>query len=173
MRNALWIIIAIVLLGGGYWWWSMSGSGMTNTNPIVNEGAESPAPGASGTVLEGSGDVMAPGVGGDTAAPTTVTVAYDGAAYTPSTVTIKAGDTVIFKNTSGKNMWTASDEHPTHTEYDGSSRTTHCAASYTGVKPFDQCAPGTGDYSFTFTKVGAIEFHDHLNPSAHGSVTVQ
>ena len=102
-----------------------------------------------------------------------VDVEHDGKTFTPSTLTVKTGDTVTFKDASTKNMWVASDEHPTHTEYDGTSRSTHCAAGYTGETPFDQCAPSKSDYSFTFKKAGAIEFHDHLNPGAHGTVTVQ
>jgi plastocyanin len=68
-------------------------------------------------------------------------------------------------------MWVASDEHPTHTEYDGTSRTTHCAAGYTGPKPFDECVPGTS-YSFTFDKAGTYEYHDHLSASHTGKITV-
>ncbi len=162
MRNLLWIIIAVIIVGGGYWWWSMS----AQPTAMVNENAASPAPVAATTTPETA--VTTPA-----ATPTTVTVTYDGKAYSPADVTIKAGDTVMFKNTSGKNMWVASDEHPTHTEYDGTSRSTHCAAGYAGEKPFDQCKPEAADYSFTFAKAGAIEFHDHINPSAHGTVTIQ
>lgn len=163
MRNVLWILIAIVIIGGGFWWYSMSG---TPSPVVVDENASSAAPITATTTPE-TGATTPP------ATPSTVTVTYDGKAYSPATVTIKAGDTVIFKNTSGKNMWVASDEHPTHTAYDDTSRTTHCAAGFTGATPFDQCKAETADYSFTFTKTGTIEYHDHLNPSAHGTVTVQ
>ena len=161
MRNLLWIIIAIVLIAGGYWWWSMS-----NTATPVNENASSAAPITASTTSE-TPVTTAP------AAPQMVTVTYDGKTYSPSTVTIQVGDTVTFKNASGKNMWVASDEHPTHTEYDGTSRSTHCAAGYTGETPFDQCKPESADYSFTFKKAATIEFHDHINPSAHGTITIQ
>lgn len=163
MKSALWIIIAVILIAGGYWWWSMSAA----TGTPVDTNAASPAPVTEITTTATTTAETTP------AAPTTVTVTYDGKAYSPSTVTVKAGDTVMFKNTSGKNMWVASDEHPTHTEYDSTSRTTHCAAGYTGATPFDQCKGEATDYSFTFTKAGTIGYHDHLNPSAHGTVTVQ
>lgn len=165
MRNLLWIIIAVVIIGGGYWWWSMS----AQPDAMVNENAASAAP-----VTETAGTTTPETSATEPAtSPQTVTVTYDGKTYTPATVTIKSGDTIMFKNTSGKNMWVASDEHPTHTEYDGTSRSAHCAAGYTGEKPFDQCKAESADYSFTFMKAGAIEFHDHLNPSVHGTVTVQ
>ncbi len=166
MRTALWVLVAIVLLGGGYWWWSMSG-----TTSTVNNGASSEAPGAAGTVLEGSGATTDNGVGGDTAAPMAVTVTYDGKGFSPQDVTVKKGGTVTWKNASTGNMNVASAQHPTHTVYDDTSRSAHCAASYTGPKPFDQCSPG-GDYSFTFEKLGKNGYHDHINASAFGSVTV-
>ncbi len=137
----------------------------TTTAP-VDTNASSAAPIVATTTPEAA--VTTPA-----ATPTTVTVTYDGKAYSPETVTVKVGDTVQFKNASGKNMWVAADEHPTHTNYDGSSRSVHCATDFTGEKPFDQCKPEATDYSFTFTKVGSNDYHDHINPSAHGVVTVQ
>ncbi len=170
MRNLLWIIVAIVIIGGGFWWWNMSGNtSLSNTNTAVNENAASNALVATTTA---NTSVTTP-VATPPAQPTTVTIAYDGKVFSPKTVTVKVGDTVMFQNSTKKNMWIASDEHPTHTEFDGTSRTTHCAANYTGATPFDQCKPATTDYSFTFTKAGAFSFHDHLNASASGTVTVQ
>ena len=167
MKNALWIIIAVIIIGGGIWWWTSSnGSMMNNTNTAVNENASSNAP-----VDQTAPASTTPTDTTATAAPMAVTVTYDGNTFSPTNVTVKAGGTVTFKNNAGKNMWVASDEHPTHTEYDGTSRTTHCAAGYTGAAPFDQCKGG-GDYSFTFSKVGKSDFHDHLNPGAHGTVTI-
>lgn len=173
MKNALWIVLAVIIVGGGYWWWSTSGSdSMTNTNTVVNEGAGSPAPGAAGTVLEGSGDTTDAGVGGDTAVPMTVEVSYNGTEFTPKDVTVQKGGTVTWKNQSTGNMWVASAQHPTHTVYGGTSRTAHCASSYTGATPFDQCKGESADYTFAFDKTGKHGYHDHINSSAFGSVTV-
>jgi plastocyanin len=97
-------------------------------------------------------------------------VTYDGSAFSPSTVTIKKGDTVTWNDSSGQ-MWVASSPHPAHTGYDGTSRTTHCAPGYTGATPFDQCSPGA-TYTFTFDKVGSWSYHDHMNPSSFGTVVV-
>lgn len=102
--------------------------------------------------------------------PTSATISYDGSKYTPSSVTIKKGGTVTWKNTSGGSMWVASASHPSHTVYDGTSRQEHCAATI--VTAFDQCKGESGDYSFTFTKAGKWGYHDHINASAFGSVTV-
>jgi plastocyanin len=69
-------------------------------------------------------------------------------------------------------MWVASAMHPAHVVYDGTTKDAHCAAGYTGPVPFDQCASGTS-YSFTFTKAGEWKYHNHVNASQFGSVTVQ
>ena len=69
-------------------------------------------------------------------------------------------------------MWVASDEHPSHTGYDGTSRTEHCAANYTGPAAFDQCGSGS-QYSFTFNKTGAFDFHNHAAAQFTGTIIVQ
>jgi plastocyanin len=86
-------------------------------------------------------------------------ISYNGTAYTPSTQTVKAGDTIIFKNDSDKSFWPASGPHPSHTLY----------------PEFDpkKAIPAGGTWSFKFTKVGVWPFHDHLNPTAFGKITVQ
>lgn len=86
-------------------------------------------------------------------------ITFNGTAFTPSTLTIKAGDTVVFRNSSDGNFWPASGPHPQHTLY----------------PEFDakaEIAPGN-IYSFKFLKVGEWPFHDHLHPSAFGRITVQ
>lgn len=88
----------------------------------------------------------------------TYTVSYTNSCFTPSSVSIKNGDTVTFVNNSNKNMWPASDPHPQHTLY----------------PEFDarkDIAPG-GSYSFTFTRIGSWGYHDHNKPSCHGTVVV-
>jgi plastocyanin len=79
--------------------------------------------------------------------------------FSPSTLTIKVGDTVTFINKDSNSHWPASDPHPTHTNYPG----------------FDALRPlKTGEsYSFTFTKQGAWNYHDHLDPSLTGTIIVQ
>ena len=100
-----------------------------------------------------------------------VTVTYDGASFSPASVTIKQGGTVNFVDESGNPMWLASNPHPAHSGYDGTSRQTHCAAGYVGPKPFDECSSGT-NFSFMFGKIGSWGYHDHFNSSANGTVVV-
>src|SRR3989338_871931 len=107
------------------------------------------------------------GVSAEEVLPNTAAVSYDGVSFTTATVTIKKGGTVTWNGTSG--MWVASDEHPTHAVYDGTARSEHCPNTTNAA--FDQCARGAS-YSFTFTKVGEWDYHDHANASAGGFVVV-
>jgi plastocyanin len=103
-----------------------------------------------------------------------VTISYNGSTFSPASVSIAAGTQVTWVNNSTKPVWVASDPHPVHTGYDGTSKDQHCAAGYTGAAPFDACkavAPGAS-FTFVFTKAGTWGYHDHLNHDATGSVTV-
>ncbi len=100
------------------------------------------------------------------------TVTYTSAGFSPKSVTIAKGGTVTFVNQAGSAMWVASDPHPVHTSYDGTSRSQHCAAGYTGPKPFDQCS-GTGNFTFTFDKAGSFGYHNHSNDNDAGTIIVQ
>ncbi len=94
-------------------------------------------------------------------------VTYTNAGYSPSTLRIKAGDTVIFKNQSSQSMWTASGKHPTHLLY---PTTGGCIGS-----TFDACKgvqPGDS-WSFKFDLPGTWKYHNHLNSSDTGAVIVE
>ncbi|MBU6321243.1 MAG: hypothetical protein KGI78_03100 [Patescibacteria group bacterium] len=103
-----------------------------------------------------------------------VTVTYTDQGFSPASVTIAEGQTVIWVNKSSQPLWVASNPHPTHTAYDGTSRTTHCAASYTGLAPFDECAEGApgSSWNFTFGKAGTWGYHDHLDHAMTGTIIV-
>ena len=102
------------------------------------------------------------------------TVVYSDAGFSPSNVNIKVGDTVRFVNTSGHNMWVAADEHPTHTEYDGTSTREHCANGQATGGTFDQCqaVPAGSFWEYTFTKAGSWKYHNHARAANTGMVTV-
>jgi plastocyanin len=177
----IWVVLAVIVIGGGAYF--LMSTPTANTTDITLAGDQSgnpddgqPAPGAD-TVPSGTGTGTGTGTGsvsgsvdvGVSTAPMSVTVTYNGTSYSPKDVTIKRGGTVTWKNASTGNMWVASASHPSHTVYDGTSRSEHCTTA--GSTPFDQCKGG-GDYSFTFTKAGKWGYHDHINASAFGSVTV-
>lgn len=94
-------------------------------------------------------------------------VTYSDSGYSPNPLRIKAGATVTFKNSSSRAMWTASAMHPTHRAY---PITGGCIGS-----TFDACrGVQSGDsWSFKFDIAGTWKYHDHLNPSATGSIIVE
>lgn len=149
------IAVIIVILGG---WYLLRG---TPANaPETTGTSQAPAGGAT------TSDIVAQ----DTAESVTVTYADTG--FSPASVTIAAGGTVTFVNDSSRNMWVASAMHPTHTAYSGTSLSQHCPD--TAGTAFDECKAGEpgSTYSFTFTKEGTWNYHDHLSPSNFGKVIV-
>lgn len=94
-------------------------------------------------------------------------ITYTDAGYSPSSLQIKTGDIVVFKNESSGSMWPASAMHPTHRDY---PTTGGCIGS-----TFDACqAIQSGDnWSFQFDIAGAWKYHDHLSPKDFGAITVE
>ncbi len=87
------------------------------------------------------------------------TVAYDAQGFSPKTITIKKGETVVWRNQTGKPASVASAVHPTHLLY----------------PEFDQYKTdqrGKDEFRFAFEKVGTWRYHDHLNASMTGTVIV-
>lgn len=95
--------------------------------------------------------------------------------FSPSSVSVARGETVRFINDSSRGMWVASNEHPTHTEYDGTSTREHCANGANTGTSFDQCASvSKGDFwDYTFLKSGTFSFHNHVGASTTGTVVVR
>lgn len=86
------------------------------------------------------------------------TIAYDGNKFSPATLTIKSGTMVTIKNTSSEDLQFQSDPHPTHTDDSDLN---------VGV-----VAPGQSK-TFTVTNKGTFGYHDHLNPSEKGTITIE
>ena len=97
-------------------------------------------------------------------------VVYTDSGFSPRSVTIDRGDTVVFTNQSSREMWVASAMHPTHTVYSGTPLSQHCPD--TANDAFDQCE-ARDSFRFTFDKAGTWNYHNHLDPSNTGSVVVQ
>jgi plastocyanin len=97
------------------------------------------------------------------------------AGFAPATVTVDAGDTVRFVNESSRGMWVGSDDHPTHTDYDGTSTREHCADGKSTNGTFDQCAAidGGGSWDYMFQKSGTFGYHNHVGAANTGTVIVR
>ncbi len=154
------IVVVLAILGIGAWF-VLGGPAVepvvAPSGETVGEGTAPEAPATTGVDVNVS-------VGA-------TTVTYTDAGFSPANTTIKVGDTVHFVNNSSGKMWVASDQHPTHTEYDGTTLMQHCASGAS----FDECKAVMtgGTYDFTFTKAGTWEYHNHSNASKTGTVVVQ
>ncbi len=117
----------------------------TNTNSTSSEMATNP-PVAEPTAPDGNDVAVSE-------------ITFDGKSFSPSNITIKNGDIVVFNNKSDGDFWPASAPHPQHTNY----------------PEFDskKAISAGGSWQFKFTKSGSWGFHDHLTPSAFGKITVQ
>ncbi len=85
----------------------------------------------------------------------TVEITSEG--FSPSQISINAGDTVVFVNKDSETHWPASAQHPTHKAYPESGG---CIGS-----KFDACKPlAQGEsWPFTFSQKGEWKYHDHAN----------
>ncbi|MFA5270586.1 MAG: hypothetical protein WC400_03205 [Patescibacteria group bacterium] len=108
----------------------------------------------------------------------TIPISYGNGEFTPKSITINVGDTIIFENMgddatttfkgdvatyvpggTGADVWPAADPCPAHTSVPG----------------FDakQRIKVGGTYSFTFTSPQTVSYHNHLNPAQTGTIIVK
>ena|SRR3989344_2889765 len=78
--------------------------------------------------------------------------------FVPSDLTIKAGTKVIWSNQSGVAGNVSSAPHPVHTDFP--------------LLNLGDFGPGNS-VSLTFTTPGTYKYHNHLDPSQTGAITVQ
>ena len=88
-----------------------------------------------------------------------ISVSYTSSGFSPSTLTINAGDTVVFTNDTNIQMWVASNPHPIHTD----------------LSEFDnRRGVSNGEtYKFTFETPGEYFYHNHMNFSDGGTIIVK
>lgn len=167
------IVILALIAGGGFALYALN----NHSAPVAQEEVKEVATGTSEetstpTDTEPSATVDV-GVSVGTSAPVTVT--YTDQGFSPKSVTVAVGSSVKFVNNSTHKMWVASDVHPTHAKYDGTNTSQHCAQGTTTGGAFDECsavAPGTV-YTFSFDKAGSFTYHNHVQASDSGMVTVK
>jgi plastocyanin len=87
------------------------------------------------------------------------TISYDGTTFSPSTTTVKAGQTVKVSNdSSDTELDFDSDPHPTHTDNPDLNA--------------GDIDPGQSK-TFSTDKTGTWGFHNHHDPSQHGELVVE
>lgn len=153
MQNTKYIIAVIVValaLVAGWNFFSGQPSNVSNETDTT-ETAE--------VVLDGDG--------------TEVVIVFKDGRYTPADVTIKQGEVVVFVNEDDISFWPATNLHPTHTGYPGSD-IVKCGSEAGAGEIFDACEPlpPGSEYGFVFNEAGEWPYHDHLRPSAGGTITV-
>lgn len=105
-------------------------------------------------------------------APNSYTVEITSSGFSPNSLTINAGDTVVFVNQDSRSGWPASVIHPTHTVYPNSN-INKCGTNEE-IDIFDSCRglEEGESYSFTFNEVGTWGYHNHLISSKKGTIIV-
>lgn len=162
------IVIAVLVILGGYF---LVGGRSAQPNPPAGETANEP----TAAPLPAVGQTPAKPLPSSTVpADKKNVVIYRDGGYSPSTLEIKQGETVVFQNQSSAAMWTASAVHPTHRLYSGTSLSEHCG-SPAEKDSFDACRgiqPGES-WSFQFNKKGTWQYHNHLNATHTGTIVVK
>jgi plastocyanin len=108
------------------------------------------------TITEGDGSEM---MGHSMAGmQSMVKVKYTDKGFIPEKIEVTEGSMVEFINESNTDMWVASSQHPSHTD----------------LPTFDQFKPTKKGsiYRYVFDKKGIWSYHDHINASLGGIVTV-
>lgn len=143
-RNAIVaaVVIVVVVLAG---WYFMRPKGTTTSE--VTQPAPDPA------ASESASPQASP-----SAAMTEKVITISSSGFSPKAITIKVGDSLIWKNTDSENHTVNSAPHPAHTAYP--------SLNLNLIKPGEE-------KSLTFPTAGTYKYHDHLNPSLFGSVTVE
>lgn len=86
------------------------------------------------------------------------TIIINSSGFAPKNVTVKVGESVTWMNNDSENHTVNSSPHPTHTD--------NPFLNVGLIRPDEK-------KSLTFDKAGTYKYHDHLNPSLFGSVTVE
>jgi len=151
-RNAVVItIVVIVVIILGAILFLNQGSHAPGTSPTPSVNLITPTPSTAASNLPSATPSQAAAISG-------ATVSYDGSSFTVSPSTMKAGGTLTVINHSSATLDFDSDPHPVHTDEPELN--------------LGAIAPGTSK-SARITKTGTWGFHNHLNPSQHGQITVQ
>jgi len=102
-------------------------------------------------------------------------VVYSDSGFSPKELTIKAGETVAFRNDSSRLVWTATAIHPSHTVYPESSIQKCFDDQADKSLLFDSCGDVQEgqEWSFVFREIGSWNYHNHRRASEWGTIIVE
>ena len=156
-KGIVWGIVILIVLVGGYFFYSSKSS---QQQPATNA-SQSAAQTSQTAFPEASNPPSNPNISPNdvpSLAPKNQEVTMTADGFSPASLTIPSGTTVLFINKDTVGHWPASGVHPTHQV---------CP----GLDALRIVQPGES-YGFKFTNAKTCPIHDHLNPSLKGSVTV-
>ena len=142
-------VVIVIFLVGGYFLLGQNKSTAPATSPIPTESQPSLAPTASTQTATPSEAMKATNEN---------TITLTAGAFSPATLTVKAGTKVTWVNKSGSTATVNSDPHPTHTNY----------------SPLNLGRFSNGEnLSLVFDKPGTYGYHNHLDATERGTVIVK
>lgn len=141
------IVVVLVVIAAG--WYLMRPKQPVAPATVTVESTPAPASSESSAPSAASEGAMMKG-------ETVVKITASG--FSPKAVTIKVGDSVTWMNTDSLDHTVNSAVHPTHQVYPPLN--------------LGNVQPG-GKVSLKFPTAGTYKYHDHLNPTLTGSVSVE
>lgn len=142
-NTAVAAVVIVVVILAGWYFMRPKGT----TAPEVTQPAPDP------TASESASPQASPSA---TMTEKVITISSTG--FSPKSITIKAGESITWTNNDSSNHTVNSAPHPAHTDY---------PLLNLGVIKNGESK------SLAFPKAGTYKYHDHLNPSLFGSVTVE
>lgn len=147
MNKAVISVVAVVVLAvGGFLVFHKSDKSSSETNAPASSTPAATTPASTAPAASGTNQKAI------------ATIAYVNNGFSPSSLTVKAGDKVTFKNTSSQAIQVQSNPHPTHT--DDQDLNVGVIASGQSI-------------TITVSQTGTFGYHNHLDSSQGGSITIQ
>lgn len=158
------VLLGVVLLGGIFLL-NTGGSSVEDDNSNSNEIDSSP--------IVKEADVKMPLDNIVMTSSEVKTVEITSSGFLPDLLEVSVGDRVMFVNRDTRPHWPATNDHPSHRIYPGSS-VGKCGTSMQ-TQTFDACKGLSRGESFVFTfgEAGNWRYHDHLNPGTRGTIVVR
>ena len=145
-RNTTILLAVVLLVLGGWYFLSSQKTQAPSTAPQASPQEKTEATN-EGSMKEDDEEVMEK-----------ITIEITSSGFMPKNITIKVSEAVTWNNTDSADHTVNSAVHPTHQVY----------------PPLNLGVIKSGEKkSLTFPEKGTYKYHDHLNPSLTGSITVE
>lgn len=160
--NKIIFVIAIILVIIGAVLYAVLNKGDRAAAPVVAESTPPEPPPVEELIVEPTPIELEQNI-----------VIYTDSGFDPGILTIKAGESVVFKNQSSQPFWPASAMHPTHKVYPGSN-IEKCGTAE-AIAIFDSCGGiiAGSEWTFKFNAEGTWGYHNHLDSKRTGKIIVE